>query len=184
MRYAEGPRVSCDVHVEAAPSRVWQLVTDIALPSRLSPEVQRAEWLDGAQGPTVGARFVGYNRHPVVGEWRTVSHVVELVEERVFGWAVVDPDGRFGDPTPTPARPLATWRFELVPEASGTRLRQSVRLGPGRSGISLAIDRDPAREEAIVAFRMGELRSNMEAMVRGVKALAERRPMPPTGPAT
>lgn len=48
MRYAEGPSVSCDVHVEAAPSRVWHLVTDIALPARLSPEVQRAEWLDGA----------------------------------------------------------------------------------------------------------------------------------------
>ena len=102
----------------------------------------------------------------------------------MFGWAVVDPDGRFGDPTPTPARPLATWRFELVPEASGTRLQQSVRLGPGRSGISLAIDRDPAREEAIVAFRMGELRNNMEAMVRGVMALAERRPTAPTGPVT
>jgi hypothetical protein len=103
--------VSCDVHVEAAPSRVWHLVTDIALPARLSPEVQRAERLDGAEGPTVGARFVGYNRQPLVGEWRTVSHVVELAEQRVFGWAVIDPDGRFGPQTPAPARPMATWRF-------------------------------------------------------------------------
>jgi hypothetical protein len=31
---------------------------------------------------------------------------------------------------------------------------------------------------------MSELRTNMEAMLRGVKALAERRPTPPTGPAT
>lgn len=103
-------------------------MTDIALPACLSPELQCVERLDGAEGPTP-ARFEGYDRHPVIGEWRTVSHVVELKEHRVFCWAVVDPDGRFGGPPPTPTRPLATWRFDLAPEANGTRLRQTARLG-------------------------------------------------------
>ncbi|MEV6734992.1 SRPBCC family protein [Streptomyces sp. NPDC051364] len=173
MRYAEGPSVCCDVYVEAAPSQVWGLVTDIGLPARLSPELQRAEWLDGAEGPAVGARFAGYNRHRMIGEWRTVSHVVLLEDQRVFGWAVVDPDGRYGDPVPDPALPLATWRFELDPEGAGTRLRQIARIGPGRSGVSLAIDRTPEREEEILAFRLAELRANMEATLRGLKALAE-----------
>ena len=35
MRYAEGPEVGCDVHIDAEPSRVWGLVTDIGLPARL-----------------------------------------------------------------------------------------------------------------------------------------------------
>lgn len=174
MRYAEAPSVRCDVYVEAAPSRVWSLVTDIALPARLSLELQRAEWLEGAEGPAEGARFAGYNRHRMIGEWRTVSHVVELEEQRVFCWAVVDEDGRFGTPSPRPASPLATWRFELEPEGAGTRLRQIARIGPGRSGVSLAIDRTPEREEEIVAFRITELRTNMEATLRGVKALAEQ----------
>ena len=174
MRYAEGPEVCCDVYVEAVPSRVWELVTDIGLPARLSPELQRVEWLDGAEGPALGARFAGYNRHRAIGEWRTVSHVVELEEQRVFGWAVVAPDGRYGDTVPDLAKPLATWRFELRPEEAGTRLRQFARIGPGRSGVTLAIERAPEREEEIVAFRLGELRTNMEAMLRGLKALAEQ----------
>ncbi|MER5185193.1 SRPBCC family protein [Streptomyces sp. NPDC002896] len=174
MRYAEGPRVCCDVHIEADPSRVWGLVTDIGLPALLSPELQRAEWLDGAEGPAVGACFAGYNRHRLIGEWRTVSHVVELEEQQAFGWAVVDPDGRYGDPVPDPAKPLATWRFELEPEGTGTRLRQFARIGPGRSGVILAIERTPEREEEILAFRIAELRTNMETTLRGLKALAEK----------
>ncbi|MER5907568.1 hypothetical protein ABT150_47295 [Streptomyces mirabilis] len=109
----------------------------------------------------------------MVGEWWTVSHVVQLEEQRVFGWAVVDPDGRYGDPVPDPAKPLATWRFELEPEGTGTRLRQFVRMGPGRSKVSLAIERTPEREEKIMAFRLAELRTNMEATLHGIKALAE-----------
>lgn len=50
----------------------------------------------------------GYNRHRMIGGWRTVSHIVELEEQRVFGWAVVDSDGRHGDPVVDPAKPLAT----------------------------------------------------------------------------
>ncbi|MEU6579027.1 SRPBCC family protein [Streptomyces sp. NPDC046805] len=173
MRYAEGPSVCCDVYVEAEPPRVWDLVTDIGLPARLSPELQRAEWLDGAEGPAVGARFVGYNRHRMIGEWRTVSHVVELAQQQVFGWAVVDPDGRYGDPVADPEKPLATWRFELASEGTGTRLRQYARIGPGRSGLSAVIDSAPEREEEIVAFRLAELRTNVEATLRGIKALAE-----------
>ncbi|MDQ0989320.1 SRPBCC family protein [Streptomyces sp. V3I7] len=173
MRYADGPSVSCDVYVEADPERVWELVTDIGLPARLSPELQRAEWLEGAAGPAVGARFAGYNRHRMIGEWRTVSHVVELVEGRVFGWAVVDPDGRYGDPVSDPEKRMATWRFELAPEGSGTTLRQVAEIGPGRSGLSAAIDRAPEREEEIMAFRLGELRTNMEATLGGIKSLAE-----------
>ncbi|MFG2728325.1 SRPBCC family protein [Streptomyces canus] len=54
MRSSEGPKICCDVHVGADPSRVWDLVTDIGLPARLSPELQRAAWLDGAEKPAVG----------------------------------------------------------------------------------------------------------------------------------
>ncbi|MFF5184226.1 SRPBCC family protein [Streptomyces sp. NPDC000345] len=178
MRYAEAPSVSCDVHVAAPPPRVWALVTDIALPARLSPELRRVEWLDGAWRPRVGTRFAGYNHHRMLGAWRTVSHVVELEEQRVFGWAVVDEDGQFGTPARGSSDPLATWRFELEPEGAGTRLRQVARIGPGRSGVSLAIERAPEREEEIVAFRISELRSHIRATLHGVKELAEQAGQP------
>ncbi|MEU7428075.1 SRPBCC family protein [Streptomyces sp. NPDC040750] len=173
MRFTDGPSVHCDVHVEAVVPRVWELVTDISLPARLSPELQRVEWLDGADGPLVGARFEGYNRHQQLGEWRTVSHVVELDEQQVFAWAVTDADGRYGEPTLDPAESMASWRYELQAEGRGTRLRQSAFIGPGRSGVTLALERWPDREEEIIAFRLKELRAGMEATLRGIKSLAE-----------
>ncbi|MGW2522546.1 hypothetical protein ACWC09_37250 [Streptomyces sp. NPDC001617] len=92
------------------------------------------------------------------------------MKRRVCCWALADPDGRFGDP----ASAQTSGHVALVPETTGTRLRQVARIGPGRSGTSVAIDRNSEREEAIVAFRVAELRTNMEDTLRGVKALAEQ----------
>ncbi|MFJ9607644.1 SRPBCC family protein [Kitasatospora sp. NPDC101176] len=185
MRYADGPGTHCEVHVDATVEQVWRLVTDIGLPARLSPELQRVGWLDGADGAAPGARFEGHNHRDDMGDWRTVSQVIELAEYRSFAWAVVDPDGRYGAPVPTssalsddqgldPAVALATWRFDLAPEEGGTRLRQSVVIGPGRSGVSLVIDRWPDREEQIVEYRLADLRKGMTATLEGIKALAEQ----------
>ncbi|AZQ70419.1 SRPBCC family protein [Streptomyces luteoverticillatus] len=173
MRYADGPGVHDEVHIGAAPAEVWRLVADIGLPARISTELQRVEWLDGATGPALGAAFEGHNRHPMAGEWRTVSHIVALEPERLFTWAVTDPDNRFGGGPADPALPLATWKFELLPEDGGTLLRQSVRVGPAPSGLSVAISRMPDREEQILAMRLGELREGIRATLEGVKRLAE-----------
>ncbi|MEU3353000.1 SRPBCC family protein [Streptomyces sp. NPDC037389] len=173
MRYADGPGVHEEVHIGAAPAEVWRLVADIGLPARISTELQRVEWLDGATGPVLGAAFEGHNRHPVGGEWRTVSYIVALEPERLFGWAVTDPDNRFGGGVADPSYPLATWKFELRPEGGGTLLRQSVRVGPAPSGLSAAIGRMPDREEQILAMRLGELREGIRATLEGVRRLAE-----------
>lgn len=175
MKYADGPHTEAEIHVNAPPSVVWPLVTDIELPPRFSPELQRVEWLDDAREPAVGARFAGYNRNRVLTDWRTIAHIVECREPEVFGYAVVDPEGRFGDPEPpSPERPMALWRFTLEPVDEGTLLRQSVRLGPARSGVSLAIDHMPDREEEFVAFRLRELRKAMMTTLEGFKRLAEQ----------
>ncbi|MFI2609174.1 SRPBCC family protein [Kitasatospora sp. NPDC018619] len=183
MRYADGPEARCEVFVAAPVERVWELVTDIALPARLSPELRRVAWLDGADGPAVGARFEGHNSRAGMPDWRTVSEVTELTEasappapdgRRVFAWGVMDADGRYGEPTSDLAGALARWRFEVTPEDGGTRLRQSVVIGPGRSGASLAIDARPELEERIVDFRLNELRTGMGATLEGLKSLAEQ----------
>lgn len=175
MRYADGPTVHEEVHIQAAPPEVWKMVTDIGLPARFSPELRRAEWLDGATGPAIGAAFAGHNHNPVLGEWRTVSHVVALEPERVFAWAVTDPDGRYGGGPADPAHPMATWAFALEPASGGTLLRLSALLGPARSGISLAVDRMPEKEEAIIEHRLGDLAAGMRTTLQGVKDLVEGR---------
>ncbi|RJL23039.1 SRPBCC family protein [Bailinhaonella thermotolerans] len=178
MRYADGPGVAASIEVAADPARVWELVADIGLPARFSPELLRVEWLDGAAAPAVGARFAGHNRHPMLGEWRTVSQIVELVPGRVMAWCPMDADGRYGEPSADPAAAMATWRFELEPVPGGTRLELSARIGPGRSGLTLAIERWPDKEEAIVATRLAELRAGIETTLDGIRALAEEPRVP------
>ncbi|EHR63318.1 SRPBCC family protein [Saccharomonospora cyanea] len=164
---------ACDIVVEADPGRLWELVTDIEVPARFSPELRRVRWLDGATGPALGARFEGHNRSEVLGEWRTESHVVACEPPKVFAWATVDPDGRFGGDDVDPAQPMSTWYFELQPRDGGVLLRHGVRLGPARSGLTLAIESRPEKKDAIVRYRLAELRTGMEATLRGIKDLAE-----------
>ncbi|WP_214407959.1 SRPBCC family protein [Pseudonocardia lacus] len=160
MKYADGPSVQVEVLVEAPVQRVWDLVTDIALPARFSAEFVGASWLD--EGPRLAARFVGRNRHEAFGEWETTSTVSRFEPMRAFGWAVADPDA-----------PSATWWFELDDGPDGVLLRQGTRMGPGRSGLNVAIDRMPDKEERIVARRLREHEANMRATVEGIKQLAE-----------
>jgi uncharacterized membrane protein len=58
-RYADKPTVEVQTWIDAPPSRVWQLVSNIELMPTMSNELQAVEWLDGATEPAVGARFVG-----------------------------------------------------------------------------------------------------------------------------
>ncbi|MCX2969299.1 MULTISPECIES: SRPBCC family protein [Streptomyces] len=171
MRYADGPEVAGEIQIDASPATVWALVTDIGLSARFSPELQRVAWLDGADAPVIGARFEGHNRNEHNGDWRTVSEVVELEPERSYAWAVIDAAERFGPLDPQ--RPMATWRFDLTPVDGGTRLRHSGRIGPGRSGLLVAIEQAPEREEAIMEYRTGTLRQGIEATLEGVRKLAE-----------
>jgi hypothetical protein len=161
VKYADGPTVQVDVLVRAPVERVWELVTDIALPARFSTEFVGASWLD--DGPRPGARFVGRNRHAAVGEWETTSTVVRFEPLRAFGWAVTDVE-----------QPSASWWFELDEGPDGVRLRQGTRMGPGPSGLTPAIERMPEKEERIIARRLREHEANMRATVEGIKRLAEQ----------
>lgn len=162
---ADGPSTQVEVRVAASPEALWPLVTDISLPARFSEEFQGAEWIEDAAGPEVGARFRGRNQHSAIGEWETTSIVYVCEENRCFGWKVGDLE-----------KPGASWRFDLEPsDAASTTLRQWVQLGPGPSGITVAIDRMPDREERIIERRLAEHARNMAATLEGIKALAEAR---------
>lgn len=162
LRYADGPSTSASTEIAAPPSTVWALVRDIDLPARFSPEFQGADWLDGAEEATVGARFVGRNHHAAIGGWETTSTIVVHEPEREIAYEV---DGDGG--------PAARWSFTLEPIDGGTRLTQSMRMGPGRSGINPAIDAMPDKESKILHRRLGEHHRSIEATLAGIKALAE-----------
>ncbi|WP_436775518.1 SRPBCC family protein [Yinghuangia sp. YIM S09857] len=164
QRYADQPTVAVETYIEASPERVWELVSDIHLLPRLSSELLSVEWLDGANGPAVGNAFAGDNRHDAFGEWRTTSYITECEAPRRLTWAVTDPEV-----------PTATWRFTLRPDGTGTLLEQWAQMGPGRSGVSIAIERMPDKEQKIVFVRLRELEAAITVNLAAIKDLAEDR---------
>ncbi|MEC4019954.1 SRPBCC family protein, partial [Streptomyces sp. H27-D2] len=162
QRYADTPTVAVETYIDAPVERVWTLVSDIRLMPKLSSELVEVEWLDGVPGPAAGHRFVGRNSHQALGDWETTSYVVECEEPARLAWAVQDPDV-----------PTAVWRFTLRPEGSGTVLEQWAQLGPGRSGLSIAIEQTPDKEQKIVFVRLREFEAGMTANLAAIKQLAE-----------
>jgi uncharacterized membrane protein len=161
-RYADKPTVEVHTWIDAPPQRVWEIVSDVELMPTMSSELQLVEWLEGACGPSVGARFIGRSKHEALGEWSTTSHVIECESQRVLAWAVEDP-----------LNPTAIWRFRLEPKDGGTELSQWMQMGPARSGLSFAIDRMPDKEQKIVFVRMREFEQNMASTLGHIKKLAE-----------
>jgi hypothetical protein len=72
-----------------------------------------------------------------------------------------------------PGAPAALWRFQLEPKDGGTELSEWMQMGPGRSGLSFAIDRMPDKEQKIVFVRMREFERNITVTLERIKALAE-----------
>ncbi|OBG74919.1 cyclase [Mycobacterium sp. E2462] len=161
-RYADTPTVEASTWIDADPARVWSLVADINLMPSLSNELQSVQWAEGADGPRVGARFVGHNQHDAFGVWSTTSQIFACERQREFGWVVGDPE-----------RPSATWRFRLTPRDGGTALNYWMQMGPGRSGLSVAIDSMPDKEQKIVFVRMREFEAAIDKTLAAIKRLAE-----------
>lgn len=170
---ADGPGTVVEVDIDAPVADVWDVVTDIGFGARFSDEFLGARWVDDASGPVLGAEFVGSNRHPAIGEWDVPCFVDRLVEHAEFGWVTSDPDD-----------PGARWCFELASVAGAVRLRYTLKLGPGPSGITMAIERMPDKEPRILHRRLEEHRANMQRVVDGIRAATEREPAgEPSGPA-
>jgi uncharacterized protein YndB with AHSA1/START domain len=111
-------RGSVTVHMAAPPEPIWELVSDVTQIGRFSPETFEAEWLDGATGPTLGARFRGHvkrnGRGPVY--WTSCS-VVACEPGREFSFGVGPP-----------GKALNTWRYRLEPSGTGTDVTESFEL--------------------------------------------------------
>lgn len=104
--------------MRATPDQVWALVSDVTRIGEFSPETFEAEWLDGATGPAVGARFRGHvkrnGRGPVY--WAPCQ-VTECEPGRTFAFTVG-----------TAKRPINSWRYDLRGTGDGTDVTESFRL--------------------------------------------------------
>jgi hypothetical protein len=104
--------------MDARPDPIWALVSDVTQIGRYSPETFEAEWIDGATGPTLGARFRGHVRRNGRGPvyWTTCT-VVSCDPGREFAFGVGNGD-----------KILNTWRYRLEPSGDGTDVTESFEL--------------------------------------------------------
>ena len=80
---------SVTVHVNADPITCWHIASDVTRIGELSPETFEAEWLDGATGPAVGARFRGHVKRNGIGPtYWTECTVTKSEPGKVFEFAV------------------------------------------------------------------------------------------------
>jgi len=114
---------SVTVRMAAPAPAIWALLSEVTRIGRYSPEAFEAEWLDGATGPAVGARFRGHVKRNGIGPvyWTTCT-VTACVPDREFAFGV-------GNAT----KPLNVWRYVLAPapDAEGeTDVTESFQLAP------------------------------------------------------
>jgi uncharacterized protein YndB with AHSA1/START domain len=104
----------------ASPEAVWDLVSDVTKIGRYSPETFEAEWLDGATGPAVGAKFRGHVKRNGRGPtyWTTCT-VTASEPGREFAFGVGSSE-----------KPLNVWSYRLEPSGDGTDVTESFELRP------------------------------------------------------
>jgi uncharacterized protein YndB with AHSA1/START domain len=105
----------------APPEKIWDLVSDVTKIGRYSPETFEAEWLDGATGPAVGAKFRGHVKRNGKGPiyWTTCTVTVcDPGREFAFGVGTGDKP------------PLNVWGYVLEPKGDGTDVTESFNLAP------------------------------------------------------
>jgi len=106
---------SVTVHMAAPADKIWTLIADITRTGEFSPEVFESEWLGGATGPALGAKFRGHVRRNEIGPvYWTTCKITACEPGREFGFAVLAGD-----------RALNNWHYRLEPSGEGTDVTES-----------------------------------------------------------
>jgi uncharacterized protein YndB with AHSA1/START domain len=110
---------SVTVHINAPADKIWDLVSDVTKIGRYSPETFEGEWIDGATGPAVGAKFRGHVKRNGKGPiyWTTCTVLAsEPAREFAFGVGANE------------QKVLNVWRYRLEPNGAGTDVTESFEL--------------------------------------------------------
>jgi len=145
---AAGCEGRATVYIEAAPEKVYDMVSDVTRMGEWSPETHTAKWIDGATGPAAGARFRGSNKKGIM-RWSTKPTVT-----------VADPGREFTFDVGKDTR----WSYRMTPKDGGTELTESFEAL--RYLWFLKVILPPKR-------RTRDLQRGIESSLQRIKAAAE-----------
>jgi len=152
-----GTRGLALTEVCASPSQLYEAVSDVRRMGEWSPECQHCEWIDGAVGPAVGARFKGRNRRGII-RWSTTPRVV-----------VADAGQEFAFVTGHRGRDMTKWTYRFDPVVDGTTVTESFEMLRDMPWYYRVADRYLMG----VKNRSADLVSNMEATLQRLKTAIE-----------
>jgi hypothetical protein len=104
-------------YIEASPRTLYELVSDVTRTPEITPDIVSCNWVDGATGPAVGARFKAINKAGRGPNWSNKPVVT-----------VADPDKEFAFARTEPFAGTVTWRYTFTPEGTGTRITESYQV--------------------------------------------------------
>ncbi len=106
-----------DRYIEASPHVLYDLIADVTRTPERTPDIVRCEWIDGATGPEVGARFKSINHQGRGPNWSNRPVVT-----------VADPGKEFSFTRTEPFAGTILWRHRFVAEGTGTRMYESYEV--------------------------------------------------------
>jgi hypothetical protein len=157
----KGTTGEATLHVNVAPERLYELVSDVTRMGEWSPETVRCRWLGGATGPAVGARFKGTNRRGVL-RWTTKPRVVAAEPGREFAFVVN---------LLVFHREMTKWRYQFEPTAGGTDVTESFEMMDDLPWYISFGERSVMR----IKDRKADLEAGMHRTLERIKAVAEQR---------
>jgi Polyketide cyclase / dehydrase and lipid transport len=152
-----GTKGLASTEVQASPTDLYYAVSDVRRMGEWSPECRSCEWIDGAVGPTVGAKFKGRNRRGPL-QWSTQPRVV-----------VADPGHEFAFVTGHRGRDLTKWTYRFDPVIGGTKVEESFEMLNDMPWYFRLADRYLVG----IKDRRSDLVSNMARTLQQLKAAIE-----------
>src|SRR5450755_3838764 len=154
-----GTQAQACVDVHASPTDLYAIVSDVHRMGEWSPECRRCEWIGGATGPAVGARFKGTNQRGVA-RWSTKPRVVAADPGREFAFVT----GHLG-------RDMTKWSYRFEPASEHTTVTESFELLRDMPWYFRFADRFLMG----IKDRKADLETNMQETLRRLKAATGNR---------
>ncbi|GAA1910911.1 SRPBCC family protein [Streptomyces sodiiphilus] len=167
--------LSAEIHVDATPEEVYDVVSDLGRSGEWSPECQGGTWVSGAPR-AVGSVFRGENlRSPEVvawaplvrGTWYTESRVVAAERGVTFRWMMLSHAQEDQE---------SIWGFDtsLAPQG-GTTLVHHFRMGKATAGIhKITADLDEPGRERFVKEWTEKLVQDLGETLTRIKEVVEK----------
>jgi hypothetical protein len=145
-------------YIEARPETIYGLVSDVTRTPEYSPEVVKCTWINGADGPAVGARFKAINHAGRIPDWPNKPVITVADPGRTFAFERTEIGGG-----------TIEWRYTFEPDGTGTRVTESYNVVKSVNMFGWFI----INTLAGLKDRRGDLRRGMTQSLDRIAAIVE-----------